>query len=99
MQVFEALNGLKAKAETDPSLRARLLGTRDSKNAVTDFCRISTEAGYELNAMDLIEYGESSYAAMRRSTNGGGENSPKLFHEDDTYELFLAELQELEETE
>ena len=36
--------------------------------------------------------GEDSYAAMRRSTNGGGENSPLLQGEDDLYEMFLVEL-------
>ena len=57
------------------------------------FCRISTEEGFPLYEMDLLEYGESSYAAMRRSTNGGGENSPMLAGEDDYYELFLTELE------
>ena len=33
-----------------------------------------------------------TYAAMRRSTNGGGENSPLLQGEDDLYEMFLIEL-------
>ena len=42
--------------------------------------------------MDLITYGEESYASMKRSTNGGGENSPMLEGEDDYYELFLMEL-------
>lgn len=32
---------------------------------------------------------------MRRSTNGGGENSPLLAGEDDYYELFLSELEAL----
>jgi hypothetical protein len=31
---------------------------------------------------------------MRRSTNGGGENSPMLEGEDDYYELFLSDLQD-----
>ena len=35
---------------------------------------------------------EEAYAAMRRSTNGGGENSPGLSYEDDYYELFIAEI-------
>lgn len=39
--------------------------------------------------MDLIAAGEEFYAAMKRSTNGGGENSPMLEGEDDFYELFL----------
>jgi len=44
--------------------------------------------------MDLITAGEEFYATMRRSTNGGGENSPKLAGEDDFYELFFASLEE-----
>lgn len=43
--------------------------------------------------MDLIQAGEEFYAAMKRSTNGGGENSPVLEGEDDFYELFFAELE------
>ena len=33
------------------------------------------------------------YAAMKRSTNGGGENSPVLEGQDDYYELFMMELE------
>ena len=43
---------------------------------------------------DLITAGEEFYATMRRSTNGGGENSPKLEGEDDFYELFFASLEQ-----
>ena len=43
--------------------------------------------------MDLVAAGEDSYAAMRRATNGGGENSPLLQGEDDLYEMFLIELE------
>ncbi|MCD8348209.1 MAG: hypothetical protein LUD16_09750 [Lachnospiraceae bacterium] len=45
-----------------------------------------------LAEMDVIAAREESYAAMKRSTNGGGENSPMLEAEDDYYELFFAEL-------
>ena len=99
MGVGQTLDALKAVAKNDPEKRAALLATRDMKNAVPEFCRLSTEYGCPLNAMDLIDYGESSYAAMRRSTNGGGENSPLLFYEDDAYEIFLAELRELDDSE
>ena len=92
MDVADTLELLHKKAVKDPELRKRLLATRDSKSPLGDFCRISTEAGLPLYEMDMIEHGESAYAAMRRSTNGGGENSPLLFYEDDTYELFLAGL-------
>ena len=95
MDVGETLEKLKAMAVKDRGLREKLLSTRNMKNPVTEFCRISTEAGAELYAMDLINYGEESYTAMRRSTNGGGENSPLLQWEDDAYEMFLAELEVL----
>lgn len=92
MDVAETLELLHKKAMKDEDLKARLLDTRDHKNPLADFCRISTEEGLPLYEMDLIEYGEASYAAMRRSTNGGGENSPLLFYEDNEYELFLSSL-------
>ena len=38
--------------------------------------------------MDLIAAGEEFYAAMKRSTNGGGENSPMLEGEDDFMNCF-----------
>jgi hypothetical protein len=92
MDIAETLEQLKKKALSDPELRQRLLNTRNSKTPLADFCRISTKAGLPLYEMDIIEYGESSYAAMKRSTNGGGENSPALSYEDDPYEMFLGEL-------
>ena len=36
----------------------------------------------------------SFHAAMKRSTNGGGENSPMIEAEDDFYELFFANLED-----
>ncbi len=92
MEVWEALEGLKKKALADEELRLRLLHTKEDKNPLSTFCRISTEEGFPIYEMDLLTYGEESYASMRRSTNGGGENSPKLAYEDDYYELFLMEL-------
>ena len=47
---------------------------------------------YEIYEMDIICAGEEFHAAMKRSTNGGGENSPMLAGEDDFYELFMANL-------
>ena len=44
--------------------------------------------------MELVDAGEAFYASMRRSTNGGGENSPMLEGEDDFYELFFAGLED-----
>ena len=43
--------------------------------------------------------GEEFYAEIKRSTNGGGENSPKLEGEDDFYELLMASLEAAEKAE
>ena len=58
------------------------------------FCRTCRELGYELYEMELIAAGEEFHAAMKRSTNGGGENSPMIEAEDDFYELFFANLED-----
>ena len=93
MNTFDTLEKLKEKAKTDASLRDLLLATRHSAHPIADFCRVSTENGCTLGIMDLVSAGEEAYAAMRRSTNGGGENSPLLQGEDDLYEMFLIELE------
>ena len=93
MSVQDTLDLLYKKAKEDDSLRQKLLSTRGQDNYVKQFCQISTDAGCRISAFDLIMAGEESYAAMRRSTNGGGENSPLLQGEDDLYEMFLIELE------
>ena len=93
--IDEVLAALKKLAKQDPSVRARLLQAAGSDHPVEEFCRVSTELGYPVSAMDLINAGEEYYANMRRSTNGGGENSPLLQGEDDYYEIFIAELKSM----
>ena len=93
MEIYETLEALKKKALADKDLREKLLATRKEKNPLSAFCKLCTDAGLPLYEMDLIEYGEADYAAMRRSTNGGGENSPLLNCEDDAYEMFLTILE------
>lgn len=95
MDVTEILEQVKNLARKDEALKKQLLNTRAEKNSLTEFCKICRGLGFELYEMDILEAGESFYAAMRRSTNGGGENSPLLEWEDDFYELFLAELENL----
>lgn len=93
MTVLETLEVLAKKAKQDDDLRKKLLATRNTATPVSDFCRIACEHGCTIGAMDLISAGEEAYAAMRRSTNGGGENAPLLQGEDDLYEMFLVELE------
>ena len=93
MEITEMLDELKSKARRDENLRAELLETRKDAQPLSAFCQKCRELGYGIYDMDLITAGEEFYATMRRSTNGGGENSPKLLGEDDFYELFFAGLE------
>lgn len=94
MGIAEMLDEIKRKALMDKELKKALLETRREQNPVSAFCKKCRELGYEIYEMDLIEEGEALYASMKRSTNGGGENSPMLEGEDDFYELFFAALGE-----
>lgn len=90
MDILEILDELQKLARRDADIRTRLWSTRKEEKPVDAFCRECRKLGYPIYAMDLISAGEDFYASMRRSTNGGGENSPKLAGEDDFYELFFA---------
>ena len=92
MEVAEMLDMLKQKALRDKKLREELLETREAKHPLESFCKKCQEQGYPVYEMELISAGEEFYASMKRSTNGGGENSPVLEGEDDFYELFFAGL-------
>ncbi len=95
MEVQEILDELMKAAKKDAQFRKELIDTRLNPNPLTAFCRLSAEKGFPLWEMDLLAAGEEAYAAMKRSTNGGGENSPMLSGEDDYYGMFLAELERL----
>ena len=92
MTTLEILDRLQGDALKDGELRKKLLATRLEKDPLTVFCRLCRSLGYELYEMEVVNAGEEFYASMRRSTNGGGENSPLLDGEDDFYELFMAGL-------
>lgn len=92
MDLDEILTQLRKLADNDPEIRQKLLDTQKSENPVSAFCEQARALGFELYDMDLVMAGEEYYAAMRRSTNGGGENSPLLRGEDDYYEMFMAQL-------
>ena len=89
MNILELLDKLKKEAQQKVEIKEQLLATRDEKNPLEAFCKKCQELGYPIYEMDLIQAGEEFYATMRRSTNGGGENSPMLEGEDDFYELFF----------
>lgn len=95
MNTLEILETLQKKALRDETLRRELLETRKADKPVAAFCRKCQKLGYPLYEMDLISAGEDFYASMRRSTNGGGENSPMLEGEDDFYELFFCAIENI----
>ena len=92
MNTVDVLNELQKRALKDKELRDKFLATESEREPLDEFCKICREKGYEIYPMDVIIAGEEAYAAMKRSTNGGGENAPMLDGEDDFYELFLAAL-------
>ena len=94
MDTVGMLDELQTKAAHNEEWKRRLLATREEAEPLSAFCRVCRDLGYELYEMDVICAGEEFHAAMKRSANGGGENSPKLEGEDDFYELFFAGLEE-----
>ena len=92
MNIPDILLQLQTQALHDDELRVRFLETRKDPNPLSAFCLLCRELGYEIYPMDIIAAGEETYAAMKRSTNGGGENSPKLEGTDDFYEDFFVPL-------
>ena len=83
---------IRLTAQQDSKLREEFLETRKAAYPLSAFCKKCRELGYPVYEMELIGAGEGFYAEMKRSTNGGGENSPVLEGEDDFYELFFAGL-------
>ncbi len=92
MTTAEKLEELQKTARKEPALREQLLATRKEADPLQAFCKVCQQEGYEVYPMDIVCAGEEFYAAIRRSTNGGGENSPLLEGEDDFYEMFFAGL-------
>ncbi|MBO4456842.1 MAG: hypothetical protein J5802_03915 [Butyrivibrio sp.] len=93
MMITEKLDKLLEMAKENPALKEELLSTRKSANPVSDFCDIATKNGIELTVMDIINQGEEFYAEIKRSTNGGGENSPDLDFQNDEYSIFMMRLE------
>ena len=92
MNIVTMLDELQIMALHSPDIRRRFLDSTRKEEPVSAFCEVCRELGYEIYEMELICAGEEFHAAMKRSTNGGGENSPMLAGEDDFYELFMASI-------
>ena len=95
MMITEMLDRLLDMAKHDADLKEKLLKTRQSDNPVADFCKIATEMGLSMTVMDIVNQGEEFYAEIKRSTNGGGENSPDLDYQNGEYSIFMMRLKDL----
>lgn len=87
------LETTKTKASEDEVFKQALVDAYKSEKPIVNFCHVCNEAGIEIYPMDVADLDESFYAAMRRSTNGGGENSPHLGWEENVFEEFINSLQ------
>lgn len=95
MEITKLLEEMLTKAREDEKFKGKLLETKNSANPVSDFCRIATENGFPMTVMDIVNQGEEFYAEIKRSTNGGGENSPDLDYQNDEYLIFMMRLKDL----
>ena len=92
MSIADKLEILLNKAKADAELKQRLLDTRKADDQLSEFCKIANESGVDISVMDIVNQGEEFYAEIKRSTNGGGENSPDLEFQNDEYSIFMMRL-------
>ena len=83
------LDQIKEMARENPDFKSRIMEAYLDKKSIVDFCKECNKVGIEIYPMDIADADESVYAAMRRSTNGGGENSPHLSWEENIIEEFV----------
>ena len=86
----DSLTMLLGKAKNNAELTARIYATRNSANPVNALCALATDEGFPITAAELLYEGEETCAAMCRSVNGGGVDTPDGW--DDVYEMFFAAL-------
>lgn len=86
------LEKIKTRAKSDASFREAIIASCNEAHPIQAFCKVCNDAGIEIYPMDVADLDESFYAAMKRSTNGGGENSPHLQWEDEVFADFIKSL-------
>lgn len=86
----DSLTMLLEKAKSSAELTQRIYATRSDKNPVNALCALAMAEGFPISAAELLYDGEETCAAMCRSVNGGGVDTPDGW--DDVYEMFFAAL-------
>ena len=92
MELEILFDKIKGKAISEAAFREQLLSAYEGDRPIIGVCEVCRDAGIEVYPMDLADADESAYAAMRRSTNGGGENSPHLTWEGEILEALMDEI-------
>ena len=72
----DSLTMLLEKAKSSAELTQRIYATRSGKNPVNALCALATAEGFPISAAELLYDGEETCAAMCRSVNGGGVDTP-----------------------
>ncbi len=86
----DSLTMLLDKAKNNTELTERIYATRNDRNPVNALCELATAEGFPITAAELLYDGEETCAAMCRSVNGGGVDTPDGWG--DVYEMFFAAL-------
>ncbi len=86
----ELMLELLRKARSDESLKQKLIDTQNSAEPMAEFCRIATEAGFEMTVGDLLGFGQEYSDNMLKSCNGGA--TYPFDYLDDAYDMFFAAL-------
>ena len=92
MSIDVLFEKIVSQASKDEAFKKRLLEIYDGDFSIKEFCKECNDVGIEIYPMDIADADESMYAAMRRSTNGGGENSPHLNWQEEAFDALMEEI-------
>ncbi|HIU30547.1 MAG TPA: hypothetical protein IAB66_00075 [Candidatus Caccousia avistercoris] len=91
--LFSELDRLLEAARQNPSLKRRLLDTRQAADPMDSFCTLAQQEGYQVYLGDLFAAGQEYSDNQCKSTNGGNPRPYDSF--EDTLGFFLSELEQL----
>lgn len=86
----QLLRELLAVAKKDPTVKERLLQTRQSTDPMFAFCEEATKLGYPMTVGELVAIGEEYCSNLLKSVNGGATYPMEDW--DDAYEDFFVAL-------
>lgn len=95
MNIAIIFDEIRRRAAADRGFAERLIKASESEAPIVNFCKECNEAGIEVYPLDIADADESAYAGMRRSTNGGGENSPHLNWEEGIFSDLLKDIRNM----